>query len=286
MNNLQKIEKFFEYDMKIKKLLSDLVPNKMYQYDQNEVNKYYNKLYETIDEITYYLEFICNMYSFNTEYIKEFSDKIKQELLNTSINMKSLSEFFEKYFSDMDKSFIDLLNRECFGYKLEKNISFNDANTFNELIHLLHKKIVNDEKILNKIPLIEERTNKNSEEIYLRGNMNEDALRIFISLGNIDIGETNIISLKDKIILMVRDVGHALLIEINKTEDNKYLVEYFIPKICNVDMVNELKGVRKVNENSKYTNGIFETNNLSIDVADFISKVPTDLDMVINQKQL
>lgn len=286
MNNLQKIETFFDYDMKIKKILSDLIPDKAYQFDTDVINKYYNKLYNSIDEITYYLEFICNMYSFDLKYIKEFSNKVKQKLLNTSINMQSLSKFFEKYYSNIDEEFIDLLNRECFGYKLEKNISLNEANTFNELIHLLHKKIVNDENILNEIPLIEEKENKNLEKIYLRGNMDEEALKIFISLDDLDIGETNIISFKNKIIMMIRDVGHALSFEINKINDGKYLVGYFIPKICNFEMVNKLKGVRKVNENSKYTDGIFETNTLASDIVDFISKVPTDLDMIREQKQL
>ena len=45
-------------------------------------------------------------------------------------------------------------------------------------------------------------------------------------------------------------------------------------------MVNSLKGVNKVTRDSKYTVGVFETNleNLTFNLVDFISKVPTDLD--------
>ena len=79
--------------------------------------------------------------------------------------------------------------------------------------------------------------------------------------------------------MMVRDRGHALSIEIEK-ENDKYYVKYFIPNINNVDMVNELKGVRKVNDQSKFTTGIFETNleNLTSNLTDFIGHVPTDFD--------
>ena len=46
-------------------------------------------------------------------------------------------------------------------------------------------------------------------------------------------------------------------------------------------MINNLKGVRKVTNESKFTTGIFEAdiNNLSFELVDFISKVPTDRDM-------
>lgn len=47
--------------------------------------------------------------------------------------------------------------------------------------------------------------------------------------------------------MMVRDKGHVLSIEITY-EDKDVVVEYFIPKLCNIDMVNVLPGVIKVNE--------------------------------------
>lgn len=84
----------------------------------------------------------------------------------------------------------------------------------------------------------------------------------------------------DRVIMMVRDIGHALSIEIEK-ENDKYYIRYFIPKVCNIDMVNSLKGVKKVKKGDNYTVGIFETSleKLPFDLVDFISKVPTDIDM-------
>lgn len=43
-----------------------------------------------------------------------------------------------------------------------------------------------------------------------------------------------------KLLMMVRDRGHALSIEITLNGQNARL-EYFIPKVCNVDMVNNLQ---------------------------------------------
>lgn len=82
--------------------------------------------------------------------------------------------------------------------------------------------------------------------------------------------------------MMVRDRGHALSIEIEK-ENDKYYVKYFIPKICNIDMVNSLKGVNKVTRDSKYTVGVFETDleRLPFEIINFISKVPMDNHMFI-----
>ena len=84
---------------------------------------------------------------------------------------------------------------------------------------------------------------------------------------------------------MIRDRGHALSIQIDISDQDNIYVDYYIPKICNIDMVNSLKGVRKVDEHSMFTNGCFQTNinNLNIELFKFISMVPTDLDMNFNK---
>ena len=86
-----------------------------------------------------------------------------------------------------------------------------------------------------------------------------------------------------KLIIMVRDRGHALTIEVT-LNNNIARIEYFIPKLCNIEMINNLPGVNKVNKNSIGATGVIETpiNTLPGVLFDFISKVPTDYDMVIN----
>ena len=59
--------------------------------------------------------------------------------------------------------------------------------------------------------------------------------------------------------MMIRDRGHALTIEID-IDGNEVLINYFIPKLRNINMINELPGVYKVKDNEYIgTTGIFKT---------------------------
>ncbi len=82
--------------------------------------------------------------------------------------------------------------------------------------------------------------------------------------------------------MMIRDRGHALTIEIS-LNNNIARLEYFIPKLCNIDMINSLPGVNKVNKNSIGATGILEIdiNKLPNCLFDLISRVPMDSDMKI-----
>ena len=79
---------------------------------------------------------------------------------------------------------------------------------------------------------------------------------------------------------MANGLGHALSMEITVAEE-KARVEYFIPKICNVSMVNALPGINRVNYDSYGATGVFETSPslLPFEVVDFLTKVPTDKDI-------
>lgn len=91
--------------------------------------------------------------------------------------------------------------------------------------------------------------------------------------------------------MMVRDSGHALTLEIDETTKNPFL-SYFIPKICNAEKINQLKGVTKADlKDSKAifgsTVGIFELGekgkqNIGQEVIQFVEKVPTDNDLVMD----
>ena len=83
--------------------------------------------------------------------------------------------------------------------------------------------------------------------------------------------------------MMIRDRGHALTIEID-IDGNDAIIKYFIPKLCNINMINSLPGVNKVKNTEVIgTTGMFKTsvNDLSNKLYHFISMVPTDSDMFI-----
>lgn len=100
-------------------------------------------------------------------------------------------------------------------------------------------------------------------------------------------GETDIVSLENtcnKIIMMIRDRGHALMIEM-EIGDKDVKVDYHIPKLCNIEMINNLPGIRKVKEDSVMFSGatgmfVVPKDKLAISVIDLISKVPTDMNII------
>ncbi|MDD4608472.1 MAG: hypothetical protein PHD10_05035, partial [Bacilli bacterium] len=107
----------------------------------------------------------------------------------------------------------------------------------------------------------------------------DTAYEIFKNFPIQDI-RADILSLSDRILIMARDLGHALMIEITFKEE-KAIVNYFIPKVCNYLMVNELKGVNQVKSDSKFAKGSFEIEKelLKETLFDFIVNVPKDEDM-------
>ena len=84
-----------------------------------------------------------------------------------------------------------------------------------------------------------------------------------------------------RMIMMVKDRGHALTTEVTINGEESW-VEYFSPKICNADMVNELPGINRISEDSKTAAGRFSVKKEELPHAlfNYISKVPTDLDKI------
>lgn len=83
---------------------------------------------------------------------------------------------------------------------------------------------------------------------------------------------------------MVRDRGHALSIEIEEEKAN-IRVRYFIPKVCNIEKVNNVRGVDKLDpsKDNMYscTKGEFviKRDKFTSELIEFINSIPTDSDM-------
>ena len=111
--------------------------------------------------------------------------------------------------------------------------------------------------------------------------------KIFEEFPNdMDVGWTDLVCINERnLLIMVRDRGHALTIEVTLDSQDASL-KYFIPKLCNIDMINALPGINKVNETSVGASGFIEVpiDDLSNTLFDFISKVPMDSDMVFKSR--
>lgn len=290
-DTLQKVEKFFEDDLKIKKILHEVVPNEIKDsYDAISRTEYSNKLYQAIQDIEYYLLDIIklNLFSLSKEDVIKIKLQIhqtKKALDNCGDDFKKMKQIYQQYISEMSENFIDLVGKKSVGYSLSNSISATlpKASTINEILHCFHQDLTNNENLYNKMPKLSEKQNLYGYPIKLYGKENNLAIDIYNKFPiDLDCGDVDILSLNNsqKILLMIRDRGHALSIEINFMTD-KCLINYFIPKICNADMVNQLPGVHKVTNDSPFTTGIFESDSehLATNLIHLIENVPMDEDM-------
>lgn len=284
---IEKFENFFKRDLEMKMMLQKLFPTTDKGYDGESVIKYNEELTNSLEIMEYYIvrtmtEF-DNFFSYIPDIKKKFQEFRKQ--IETCFDYKKLSGYYTKIFADMDPGYINEINSEVFGYYLfSKSGLINKAATINEMFHFIHHYITNTEHYYNQIPKLGQKMLANEEAITLYGKENEYSKKLFEQIPlDLNCGMTDIMSLSNnKIIMLIRDKGHALSIEIDISDD-MCLVNYFIPKVCNVDIVNSLKGVNPVNENSKFTTGQFHTDkvNLIKNIYDFIAKVPGDAEMFI-----
>lgn len=283
--NLELIETFFKYDLEIKKILHDCAPTEIDGYNQEYIIKYSDKLYRALVDIEFYIKRIFIKCGYGKNELNELTKLFKiynQLLTNCKSDFNKLKSFYTDFFSNMNKEFIDMVASTCIGYT-NNSIDLKTAKSINELLHLLHSSIVNNEKIYNSMPKLKEKINFEKYPINLYGKENTIANNIFEQFPiNMSCGNVDILSLNNKILMMIRDRGHALTIEIIYN-NNKCFVQYFIPKICHVGMINNLKGVTKVNDNSRYTIGMFETEleSLTNELFTLINGVPMDDHMFI-----
>ena len=279
---LNKLKKFFDYDMKIKRILYECAPDAADGYNSDYSMMYANKLYEAFEDIEFYIISIAeNVLSDEyKKYIEAMLSVFKDELDKCGSDFYKLKDFYVKCFSNIRVDFAREVKETCVGYTLFNNgfSLIKKCTTVNELLHVLHSSIVNDEKFYSDVPVIDRKANDIGKNINLLG-MNDDISRKIFDIFPQDLSsdEVNIMSFGNKILLMIRDVGHALTIEID-VEGEKCMVRYFVPKVCNYLMINELKGINPVKEGKRYAVGEFQvmTDDTPREVVDFILKVPTD----------
>ena len=282
---LEYMEKFFKYNLEIKNILFNTMPKETDKYNKETIMEYSDKLFKALNDIEYYINVILDKFDFlenEKSYFNNFIKALKDELIKCGYSYDKLTKFYEVCFSNMSEELVNKVGNEIKGGGYLGGVSLSEAKSLNEILHIVHQTIVNDENNYRNLPIISKKQNFEGNDVTLYGRENETAKIVFNSIPYaLSSDYVEIMSLSnDKVILMVRDIGHALSIEIEK-ENDKYYVRYFIPKVCNIDMINNLKGVKKVKKGDNYTVGVFECTleKLPFELVDFISKVPTDIDM-------
>lgn len=293
MDNIDKIEQFFNDDIDIKNLMYEAVYNDNNGYSIEEVTKYsdylekvlkysFEKLSEMIYLSSYYYE------SERENNLKDLQKKFKvfqKDLAKCGLNIDKLKSFYEKNICSMREEYINRINNTIYAYGGGNSKIIEEAGSINEILHAIHHQMTNNECIYKGIPKVSEKYKERGFEISLYGkNISPLAESIFDKLSPEELIEgADILSLNNKVLMFMRGTGHALSVEINpsKVNPNEVEVDYFIPKVCNIEKVNELPGVRRVDRIASQTKGAF--NIIQEQAADyitnFVKKVPTDRDL-------
>lgn len=288
-NLMVKLQHFFEVDLRIKREMYNIAPQSKEGYiDENTVLKYTDELNDSLNYIFSELKCVIvdlwGSESLAFKKVIELEKTIKNEFYSCGLDMNKLTLFYRNRISDMNLDFINLVKKNCVGYSMHSYGVIEQSNTINEILHFLHSYILNNEYILQALPELNKKINEYNYPITLRGTPSILFEKLFEQFPtNIDVGWTDMVTINEKkLLMMIRDRGHALTIEITLS-GNIARVEYFIPKLCNIDMINSLPGINKVNQDSVGATGVFEKdiNELPNALFDFIAHVPTDLDMVL-----
>lgn len=287
-----KLQHFFSVDTKIKKEIYDIAPQSLKGYiDETSISEYTDKLNDSLIYILSELKCVAlDVFGKESSIFNKvcyLEQDIKTNFYSCGFDIEKLKSFYQKYISNMEPSFIDDVKRSYIGYYFGGGgvSPLKKASTINEILHLMHSRIINNEGLLQSIPLLNEKDNQHNNTISLRGIRNTMFEQLFMMFPtDLDCGITDMVIINEKtLIMMVRDRGHALSIEVTLNKDNAR-IEYFIPKICNVEMVNKTPGVNKVNDDSIGTTGTIEVEikDLPTTLFNLISMVPTDMDIVHN----
>lgn len=286
--NYEKLDKFFKIDLKIKDLILKTRPNEK-TYDTSGAIKYVDNLIKELDTIKDYFFWIIDTYNM-TPYLKDVINnsfnEYNEKLLNSNYDYDRLTRIYEECILKMTSGLDKELQKNLFGYNINRKEveSFEKCKAINDYLHAFHFYIVNNEKILHSMPIIDRKINKDDEPIILFGKENDLSRDLFnkypVKLGT---GEVDILSFDDHLLMMIRDVGHALSVD-STIENDNIRVSYFVPKSCNIEKVNKLKGVTKLDpltsDMFSPTNGEFvcKKEDFTNEIIDFISNVPTDID--------
>lgn len=294
MNDIEiKLEHFFAFDARIKKQLLDLAPKEEYSYNEESLIKYYDLLYDEIKDIE--VEVTSILKDLDLEYALDKADTIfnvlKENITIGNISIHRLEHLYKICFSNMRSETVDYIKANSVGYSNMSLVNLLDKCTsLNEILHAIHSYILNNENILESLPKVASKMTKYDYPITLYGTktqMSEIIFNMFPTDSN--VGYTDIVSFdkSNKILMLIRDLSHALSIEIDVNRSD-ITVRYHIPKLCNIHMINKLKGINKIREDADIfsgANGMFVTTKEEFvnDLFNFINMVPTDSDMEINR---
>lgn len=290
--NFEGLKNFFIRDIQIKELLLKLAPTSLDDWNEESRIQYIDKLAKNLKYMENEFLYMVQNFDFGpevSESIQSFFSKAKESFLIGKYEKGVSLEIYQKQFSNMHLKLLEEVKNKCVGYimtsphDLAKLIG--QAKTINELLHVIHSYIVNNNEILQAMPIIDKKENTIGESITFYGEENEISKKIFDDFPlELDCGITDILSLPNQVLMMIRDRAHAMTIDIDIHEKDDILVRYFVPKLCNINRIRKLPGIDTQTISVNGAMGRFRVSpeELTSQLFDFIDRVPTDADIPRN----
>lgn len=288
---------FFKKDIEIKTTLMNLAPKPIDEYSEESRMDYLARLFSELNVIEFKFKTIARKFNAGVQLensFKDYFDRVKNELaeLGYGGRHESLEKIYQKIFTAMKPELVEKAKQTFCGYTMFGGLGavssmMDDVGSINELLHITHSSIINDEELLKSMPLIGTKKNSFGYNITLFGKENEVSKKIFDNIPqDLDVGYTDIVSMEDRTLMMVRDRGHALTIDIDSSDIDNIDVRYFVPKICNLDMVKALPGINTSSITQNGARGFFVSKgeDISESIFSFIGSVPTDMDFPENKE--
>lgn len=279
------LKKFFASNMKLKQTLLELAPTEKDDFSEETRMQYTDQLYRKLRDLEREFLNIIQDFEFGADVadsIKEHFNKAREAFLISYYDQGVIKKIYREQFADMSLELIETVKNNCIGYTIGRaNLSqlIKSSSSINELLHVMHSYIINNENILQAMPVISAKKN-GYYPITLYGEENNVSRKIFDEFPlDPKCGWTEIVSMKNKILMMIRDKGHALTIDMDISEVEEIFVKYFVPKLCNEDMIRVLPGINAITENGATGEFVASKEEITQKLFDFIEKVPTDAEI-------
>ena len=294
MNTIEKINSFFMHDMNIKNAFIRLSLDDDYKYDEHYVEMFVRNAYEDLKYVFQEFNTIMdtlNINSYLKNYVIESFEKIEEEFAECGFNPDKLKDFYNKCISHMNPTLLADISQNLSGYRVMRDEAtvIYKTTTLNELLHVLHASVVNNDLLLKSCDLLDKKArpsqgyNNACTELY--GEEFPLARYVYDNITN-DV-ESDVITIlsvnPDNVLIMTRDLGHATSFEIDDYGDY-IMVHYFIPKLCNIELINKLHGINPVKPSAttfQGATGRFETtkDQLMNDINGVLVNIPDDIRM-------
>lgn len=282
---LMALKDFFRLDMATKNEMMRLAPEEADMYSEESRIDYANKVFDGYKGMEWRFQKINEEFNLTApETIERFFKEGEKNFAIGKYDTESVQGLYRENITKMRTEFVEEVKKQCFGYGInDSGEVLEQAQSVNELLHACHGAIMNNEEILQRVPALATKRAGGMDAVVLRGDRGEIAQQIFEAIPEeIDTGPIDIVSVDERAIMMVRDRGHALLIQAEEFEpgSKKVLVNYNIPKIINRGMIERLPGVDKITDEGANGQFLCGADEVGSKVKEFIEMVPTDSDMV------